>query len=138
MIVIDTNILVAFAKEEEDKDLKAVERLFLSMKEGNVKSFMPSIVISEIFAIFFKSNELRKAIELLIYTKELNTSIVDLNEELAKSAGIIKAKYGTSYGDAIVACTASEKGAVVITYDPQFSSIKDVKSMKPEEFLKRS
>ena len=137
-LTLDTGIILAFVLEEEDKDLEGLEKLFQSINVGKYTANISTITVSEIFAAFSKLGEAKKAVETIVSLKEMGILIVDVNENIAKAGGIFKAKYsrakkGFSYADAIVLATSlfTESDALV-TYDPEFSGILEIKILKPE------
>lgn len=137
-LVIDTNIIIAFVNQEKDKDLEALERFFNSVKSRTSKAYISAITISEIFGIFCKEGDAKKAVEIIVYLKSIGIEIVPVNEEIAKNGGVLKGKYSISsksfsYGDAIVMSTAMYlKSDAIITYDPEFSGITSIPALKPE------
>ncbi len=135
---LDTGVILAFVNDEPDKNTESLEKLFQLIKTKRHAAFISTITISEIFAVFSKLGEAKKAVETLVSLKEIGISIIDVNENIAKDGGIFKAKYSTakkgfSYGDAIILATSLyTKSDVLLTYDPEFTGVVEIKVLKPE------
>ena len=138
-LTLDTGIILAFVIQEADKDLESLDKLFMSIKTGKLQAFISAITISEIFSVFSKSGEAKKAVETMVSLKEIGLKTVDVNEEIAKNGGVFKSKYSTakkgfSYADAIILSTGLfTKSDAVLTYDSEFSRISEIKILKPED-----
>ena len=138
---IDTGVILAFALKEADKNPEFLEKLFLSIKEGDNFGFISAITVSEIFDVFSRLGEAKKAVELVIFLKESGIKITEVNETAAKNAGLFKAKYsetkkGFSYADALILETAFEnKSDMALTFDPEFDGITEIKIAKPSSHL---
>lgn len=95
-LTLDTNIILAFSSKEEDKDQKALKKLFSLIKEGQVLAYLSAISVSEIFAVLCREGEARKAAEVVFFVKGIGVQIIDVNENIAKDGGIFKAKYSSA------------------------------------------
>jgi len=138
-LTLDTGIILAFIIQESDKDLESLDKLFESIKTRKHQALISTITISEIFSVFSKSGEAKKAVETMVSLKEIGLTIVDVSEEIAKNGGVFKSKYSTakkgfSYADAIILSTGLfTKSDAVLTYDHEFSGVSEIKGLKPEE-----
>ena len=134
---LDSGVILAFVLGEEDKNLEYLEKLFQAIKTKKHQAWISAITISEIFAVFSKLGEAKKAVETIVSLKEIGTEVVDVNEEIAKNGGIFKARYSTSkkgfsYADAIILATSLHtKSDILLTYDPEFSGVTEIKILKP-------
>lgn len=135
-LLLDTGIVIAFVNEEKDKSLESIQKIFELAKNRKLQVFVSSITISEIYAFFYKRREPKKAVEISSLLEEIGMIIINLDKELAKKGGIFKSKYAMSFADAIILATCANAGASLITYDKEFSDVKDVQVLKPEEFVK--
>ena len=93
--------------------------------------YMSSISTAELYAGVRKGEELRK-LEVFIETFE----VINLNKNIAKIGGLYRNQYKPSHGaglaDALIAATAKEIGAQVITFNTKhFPMLNDV--IKPYE-----
>ena len=136
-LVLDTNIPIAFANSEKDKDIMAIEKIYDLISGKKFDAFISAITISEIFAYYSKRNEKRKAVELELFLEEAGIKTIEITKKIARESGIFKAKYSISYADCIILETAIETESDIITYDPDFLKVEEIKTLKPEEFLKK-
>ena len=44
--VMDTNVIIAFADEEKDKDLKAIEKILEEVPRGKIQPFISSLTLA--------------------------------------------------------------------------------------------
>ena len=136
-ITLDTNVILAFSNQESDKNQDALKRLFDSIHSRNHSASISSITVAEIFAIVCRAGEARKAAEIIYYLKEAGVKIIDVTEQIAKNAGLLKSKYpgmkGFSYGDAIIASTCIETLSILITFEKNLNDIKEIEVRTPEE-----
>lgn len=135
-IVLDTGVIIAFAAEETDKSIDSIERIFNFSKNSKLNAYISSITISEIYAFFYKKKDPKKAVEIVLLLDEIGVNVVNLDGKIAKDSGVIKSKYSISFADAIILATCAEINASLITYDKEFSDVKEVQVLKPEDLLK--
>ena len=130
---------LGFVNEEADKNLGSIEKMLDGIKSNKIYGFISSITVSEIFAVFSKLGEAKKAVETLVLLKEIGVIVVPVTEDIAKDSGVFKAKYsrakkGFSYADAIILSTSLHtKSDALITYDPEFSGVSENKILRPED-----
>ncbi len=138
-VVIDTNVIIAFANAEDDKDLGSIEKIYELVLSKRMRALISAITISEIFAYYFKRNDRRKAVELDIFIRETGINVLEVTDKIARISGILKSKYPVSYADCIIMATARELDYPLITYDPELLEISglEIKILKPEEFIKK-
>jgi predicted nucleic acid-binding protein len=94
---------------------------------------IPVIVLAEFYALTRKKAG-RDVAEKYFSEMELSgLDIVSLNARTAKRAGIFRAKYHEKvpWGDCLIAAVAVENRAdSIVTEDPHFSTIKEVRSKR--------
>lgn len=133
-VTMDSGVILAFAKEEKDKDIDSIQQLFELCRKKKVKLFISAMTISELFAVLSRTGNTKKAVETLVFLEEIGVKIIMMNRKIAERSGLFKTKYGISYGDAVVLATAAETSSVFLTYDRDFFHIKEHQIMKPEEY----
>lgn len=140
-IVLDTNIILALANEEADKDIHAIEDILHNVSAGRVEAFVSSLTLAEIYAVYTRKAEQRKAVEVEIFLDEIGIKISDATREICKLGGFLKGKYhrlDLSYADCIIASTAVINGVkIVVTYDPEFPIMEEIIPLKPEDFVRK-
>ena len=129
MLILDTNSLVDFFKGQAE----SLNDLFLSVEEGKEHLMISVVTLSELFYILARERGLefsRACIDIV----KAHVESVYLNEEIAEKAGELKFKHsgkelkkGLPLADCVIAATAMEKDATLLTKDPHFKKIKDLK-----------
>ncbi len=125
--VLDTRFFMEhFYSDDSDIKAKTKDRLRLLQKDG--RGILPTIVISEIVNLTCERRgkdeaELRY---LSLLRSGLETS--DLTAEIGKKAGMLRCTYrNVPYSDCIISATALISRAAVVTDDPHFRDVKDLK-----------
>lgn len=125
--VLDTRFLIQYfySKQEEVKRKTSKKlRELVQRKEG----ILPTIVISEVIRVTCEKRG--KEVAEIRYTSLIRSGlqIEDLNQEIAKEAGLLKCRHrDIPMGDCIIAATATTKKAKVLSDDPHYDEIKEVK-----------
>jgi len=136
ILVLDTTFFALhyFSKDEEVLS-KTKRTLYLCRKLGN-RGIIPTMVLCEFYALTHK-----KAGRILAekhFNEMVNSGlrIVELSIEASRQAGIIRRKYEEEipWGDCIIAATGLvSKADYIVTEDPHFKQIKEVKPRNLEE-----
>lgn len=134
-LVLDSGVIIAFAAEEKDKSLDSIEKIFGLTKGKKLETVISSITVSEIYTHFCRKKEPKKAVEICSLLEEIGIAVIDVNKEIAKNSGEMKSRYAMSFVDTIILATCIGHDCL-ITYDPEFSDVKEVRILKPEEFVK--
>ena len=88
---------------------------------------LPLFNLGEILYITERRGSLTKTQDALAILRQLPVEILPAADEQAVlSATHIKANFTLSYADAFVVAAAQKEGAVVITNDPEFQSVKEL------------
>jgi len=110
--LLDTNILLYLTGKKIDTDNLPTGEFYISfVTELEILSY-PSITQEE-----------EKDIEKLL----MEIPVIELNKEIKKHAVEFRRKYNLKLPDAIIAATAFELGATLITNDKRFLSIAEIK-----------
>lgn len=136
IITFDTTffILHYFSKEKEVLS-KTKKVLYICRKLGN-RGIVPTIVLGEFYALAHKRVGKDLAEKHFDEIVESGLSIVELSVEVSRQAGIFRRKYEEKvpWGDCIIAATGLlNKAEFIITEDPHFEQIKEVRARKLEE-----
>lgn len=133
-LILDTGVIIAFAAAEKDKSLDSIEKIFDLTKNKKLQTYISSITISEIYAHFYKKKDPKKAVEICSFLEAIGVFSIDMTKEIAKNGGVFKSKYAISFADAIILATCCVDD-FLITYDPEFDIVKEIKILKPKEFI---
>ncbi len=125
--VIDTRFLVEhFYSRDKNVTKKTKAKLKELRRKGD--GILPTIVTSEIVKITCARRGREEA--KIRYASLLRSGLVikDLDPDVAERAGILKCKYDdVPMGDCIIAAIAIISGASVLSDDPHFDTMKEVK-----------
>jgi len=125
--VVDTRFLIEhFYSDEAETKRRTSKRLgeLRERKEG----ILPTIVISEVVRVTCEKRGREEAEARHLSLIRSGLQIQDLNQNIAKEAGLLKCRYrDIPMGDCIIAATATIKGAKVLSDDSHFDIIREVK-----------
>ena len=125
--VVDTRFLIEhFYSNQTETNHRTSRKLreLTQRKEG----LLPTIVIGE--TIHVLCEKIGKEEAEICYTSLIRSGlqIEDLNQEIAKEAGLLKCRHrDIPMGDCIIAATATTKNAKVLSDDPHYDKIKELK-----------
>ena len=117
-MLFDTDILIEYLRGKDEA------KAYID----NIKDviYISSITMAELYAGVRKGNESKK-LEIFIETFE----VISLNKNIAKTGGLYRNQYkpshGTGLADALIAATAKEIGAQVVTFNSKhFPMLNDI------------
>ncbi len=117
MFILDTNILIGYLKNEADV------ADFIEFGVRDVKKYIiPTVCIVEILALPEILEKDKK--NFLALAELLEVSILDCN--IAIIAGNLRSKYKTKIIDSIIAATAINYKAILVSRDKDFKKIKEI------------
>ena len=125
--VLDTRFLIEhFYSAEAETRRKTSKKLrgLIEHREG----LLPTIVVGETIQIICRKIG-KEAAETCYHSLiRSGLKIQDLNQNIAKEAGLLKCEYrNIPMGDCIIAAIAKIKRAKVLSDDPHFDAIKEIK-----------
>ena len=124
-LLFDTDVLIEYLRGRDEA------KAYIDGIKSNL--YMSSITMAELYAGVREGEEYKK-LEIFIET----FVIINLNKNIAKTGGLFRNQYkpshGTGLADALIAATAKEIGAQVVTFNVKhFPMFNDV--IKPYESL---
>lgn len=126
-VVIDTRFLVEhFYSDRDEVRRKTTSKLreLIERKEG----ILPTIVISEIVRVTCERRGVEEARLRFLSLIRSGLKIRNLDAEAAKQAGLLKCRYrDIPMGDCIIVAIALKEKAKILSDDPHFNRIKNVK-----------
>ena len=133
-IVLDTKPLIKLFAQEEGWD--AVQKILSRVEAGNLEAAISVVTLTEIYYKYMKEkradlaearmNQLRYA----VYLRK-----VGIDEDVAVKAGDFKGRYDVSIADAFIAATAYFDESTIISDDPDFEKILEVKTLTERHFV---
>ncbi len=125
--VIDTRF---FIEHFYSKDKEVMRRTKARLEELKRKGLgiIPTVVIGEVVKITCERRGIEEARIRYASLLRSGLEIRDLDPEVAEKAGILKCKYSdVPMGDCVISAIAMMAGARVLSDDPHFDAIKEVK-----------
>ena len=132
-IVLDTKPLIKLFAMEEGWD--AVQKILSRVEAGDLEAAISVVTLTEIYYKYMKEkradlaearmNQLRYA----LYLRK-----VGIDEDVAVKAGDFKGRYDISIADAFIAATAYFEELTIISDDPDFEKILEVKTLTEKHF----
>ena len=120
--VLDTNALIAFFEDRRGRAQK-IRHLLSEAVRQDVPLLMSAVNWGEVFYIAWRRHGEAKAWEADATLQEMPVTVISVDRERASRAGALKQKYGLGYADACAAELAIERGAWLVTPDPEFSKL---------------
>ena len=135
-IILDTKPIIKLFAQEEGWD--KIQKILAKIENGELKAAISVITLTEIYYKYLqeKRPDLAKArtdiLRYAIYLKKL-----EVKEETAVKAGEFKGKYDIPIADALIAASAYLEDSTIISDDPDFKKIKEVKTLTETELALR-
>jgi predicted nucleic acid-binding protein len=120
--VLDANALTGFF-EDRRAVAEKVRHLLLEALRHEEPVVMSAVNWGEVFYITWRRYGEAKAREAEAALQELPITVIVVDRERATRAGALKQKHGLGYADALAAELAIERGAWLVTADPEFSKV---------------
>jgi len=120
--VLDANALTGFFEDRENTAGK-IERLLSEALRGETPLLMSAVNWGEVFYIAWRRHGEAKAHQVEAALQELPIVVIAADRERASRAGALKQKHGLGYADAFAAELAIERGAWLVTADPEFGKV---------------
>ncbi|KPV64810.1 MAG: tRNA(fMet)-specific endonuclease VapC [Candidatus Bathyarchaeota archaeon BA1] len=125
--VLDTRFLIEHFYSDDAETKRKTSKRLRELTERQ-KGILPTIVIGEVVRITCekRGKEEAEARHLLLIRSGLQ--IQDLDQDIAREAGLLKCRYrNVPMGDCIIATTATMKRAKVLSDDPHFDVMREIK-----------
>jgi predicted nucleic acid-binding protein len=120
--VLDANALSGFL---EDREITAgrLERLFEESIHQDLPLLMSAVNWGEVFYVAWRRHGQAIAEQAESRLRELPIAVIAADRERASRAGALKQKHALGYADAFAAELAIERGAWLVTADPEFQKV---------------
>ena len=122
--VLDSFAILAYLTDEPSAE--RIEKLINDAKQEKCHLFLSIINLGEILYTTERRGGITKAQDILVLIRQLPIEILPADEQSVFSAAHIKANHALSYADAFVAAAAQKEGAVILTGDQEFQTIKEL------------
>lgn len=120
--VLDANALIGFFEGRQGVSGK-VSRLLIDALRQDLSLLMSAVNWGEVFYMEWRYRGEAKAREAEATLQEMPIAVIAADRERATRAGALKHRHGLGYADAFAAELAIERGAWLVTADPEFSKV---------------
>jgi predicted nucleic acid-binding protein len=128
--VLDANALVGLFEDREGTAAK-VDRLLQQSQQQNAPLLMSTVNWGEVFYIVWKRHGESKARQAQTTVSDMPIVFVAVDFDRATRAAAIKQKHNLGYADAFAAELAIDRGAWLVTADPEFAKVGKALSLYP-------
>jgi predicted nucleic acid-binding protein len=128
--VLDANALISFFEDRENASEK-VRRLMSEAFRQESPLLMSAVNWGEVFYMEWRYHGEIKAREVEGNLQRLPIMVVPVDLDRATRAAALKQKHSLGYADAFAAELALERGAWLVTADPEFSKLGKILSVYP-------
>jgi len=119
--VLDASALMAFFEDRPGAD--KVEELLAKAAEAKRPLLMSVVNWGEVYYSVWRARGEKAANEILKRIAQLPIELVDVDAELARLAGALKAQHQLPYADCFAAALATSHKAALVTSDKDFGRI---------------
>jgi predicted nucleic acid-binding protein len=120
--VLDANALIGFFEDREGTAGK-VEHLVEEAARQDLPLLMSAVNWGEVFYTEWRARGEVKARQAEANLLEMPIVVIAADRERASRASALKQKHGLGYADAFAAELAIERGAWLVTADPEFQKV---------------
>ena len=120
--VLDANALTGFF-EWRPGFAEKVRHLLGEALRQDAPLLMSAVNWGEVFYIAWRYHGEAKARQAEATLQEMPITVIAVDRERASRAGALKEKHGLGYADAFAAELAIERGAWLVTADPEFAKV---------------
>ena len=132
-IMLDTRPLIKLFAGEQGWE--AVRDILSLIEAGELEAGVSVVTLTEVYYKYWQEGRQDLALtrtEQIRHASYLKKCLID--EETAIKAGEFKGKYGIPIVDAFIAASAHSEGATIISDDPDFRKVSEVKVLTETEF----
>ena len=135
-VCIDTNVLLGFFNNEPDK-VESCTAFFQLLFAKRIKSVVSTITLLELAAILTAANQYAEAERIINSIESLPLfSIAEFRNGWILRTAALKKANRLAIADAIIVSTAIETScSYLITFDTDFSRIRDIPVLTPQKFI---
>ena len=134
--LLDASAVLAWLRGEGEA-AGQVRRLLLSARRGKLQLIMSVLNLGEVYYRIAKVSDESSARQILERFRLTPVAVLPVENPLVFQAASLKARFPISYADSFAAALAIERGARLITGDPDFQPLEDARILKVQ-WLARS
>ncbi len=137
IVTLDTSFLLLHYFSKEPEVLKRSKAVLHHCRLAGNKGIVPTMVLAETYAIARRSAGRDVAEMRFRELMDSGLKIVPLYPEAARESGVLRVKYQERipWGDCLIAATSIlEKADLVLSEDPHFNQIREVRTKNLKQF----
>jgi len=120
--VLDANALIGFFEDRQGAAGK-IERLVGEALRQDLPLLMSAVNWGEVFYTAWKRHGEAQARQAEARLQEMPIAVISVDRDRASRASALKQKHALGYADAFAAELAIERGAWLVTADPEFARV---------------
>jgi predicted nucleic acid-binding protein len=128
--VLDANALTGLFEDRAGAAAK-VERLLVEALRQRLPLFMSAVNWGEVFYVAWRRHGESQARQVESEVREMPVTVIPADLDRATRAAALKQKHNLGYADSFAAELAIERGAWLVTADPEFSKLGKTLSLYP-------
>jgi predicted nucleic acid-binding protein len=128
--VLDSNALIGWFEEREGS-VRKVDRLLEEALRLERPLLMSAVNWGEVFYIAWRRHGESRAWETEAKLKEIPLAVISADHDRATRAAALKQKHNLGYADSFAAELSIERGAWLVTADPEFGRLGKILSLYP-------
>jgi predicted nucleic acid-binding protein len=129
IFALDSWALLAYLQGEEPAASR-VRDVIEGAQAGTARLFISIINLGEVYYRVGKTKNAKEAESTLADLRLLPIEILSATDEIVFAAARLKMAHAISYADAFAAVTAIQKGAILLTGDPELLGMKKIISVE--------
>lgn len=126
--VLDANALIALF-EGRQPAAERVRKMLAEASRSDAPLWMSAVNWGEVFSTEWRRHGESKAREAEMHLRRLPILVIAVDLDRATRAAALKQKHNLGYADSFAAELAMERGAWLVTADPEFSKLGKVLSL---------
>ena len=116
---------------------RSCKALLSRVRSATIKGIVSTVTFAELYSLLYRRVGDKDVERFTRNLERLGLSDAPVIKEIAKEGGRYKAKYGFSIADGIILATGLAEGAeMLVTGDPEFKKVKELKVATPEKALR--
>jgi len=136
MPIVELDMLIAFVNPADKLHIYA-DKLFKAIADGKLRNIrMSTSALLEYELVLRSRGYSEKDIREDLFAFKILVKEIPLTGDVIIKASELREKYGLTYFDSLHAATAIVTDDLLISSDKDYEKVKDLKVIKPEEFLR--
>lgn len=123
-VVLDSSALVAYLEGEPGR--RVVKDILTQARRREIQVYISAMNLSEVVYAVARGRGRDGARRVAEWLPRLPLTVEPIGQEDAVNAGLLRHRYGLSYGDCFAISLAHRLGGELLASDPDFQKVQDV------------